>query len=82
MYKDNYGAVSQSIDGCILEYSLFSFVTILLMNDENYLPSWRDLAMGTLAGILMCFGRTLIGIAVIEGIAAPAQSLNSTHATW
>ena len=39
-------------------------------------------AVGTFAGILICAGRILIAIAVSEGIAAPAQSLMSTHAVY
>lgn len=63
-FKGNYDAVSQSIDGFILEYALFSFITILLVNDVNYTFRWVDLAVGTAAGILMCFGRGFVAIAV------------------
>jgi hypothetical protein len=63
-FKENYGAIAQSIDGFVLEYFLFSCITILLMNDDSYSFSWRDLGVGTGAGVLMCFGRTFISIAV------------------
>ena len=42
--------------------------------------NWRNLVVGTIAGVLIQAGRVFIAIAVSDGIAGPAQALMSTHA--
>lgn len=73
-FKGSYGAISQSIDGFILEYLMFSVITVLLLttDDDEYEFRWMDMLVATGAGLLMCLGRTFIAIAVQKGTAAPA----------
>lgn len=63
-FKGNYGAIAQAIDGYILEYFLFSMITIVLVNDPIYTFRWADLGVGMAAGVLMCIGRALLAKAV------------------
>lgn len=81
-FKGNYGAIAQAIDGYILEYFLFSMITIVLVNDPIYTFRWADIGVGMVAGVLMSVGRALLAVAIQIGIAAAAQSLMSTHAVW
>ena len=66
LFKANYEAIPQAIDGFLLEYTLFSFITIYLLtkSDDEYEFKWLDFAVGTGAGCLMCTGRALIAYAV------------------
>lgn len=46
---------------------------------DDFTIGWRELGIGAAAGTLIGLGRLFIAIGVSIGLAAPAQSLMSTH---
>ena len=78
LYKANYSGVDMGIDGSIVEFFLFIFLLFPLSSEMNV--EWRDIAIGSVAGCLICLGRVFISIGVSVGLAGPAQALMSTHA--
>ena len=68
------------VDASMVEFALLAFFLIPLCQEEGFTPGLEELAIGSIAGILICSGRICISIGVSEGLAGPAQSLMSTHA--
>ena len=66
------------IDSSLVEFGLFLFLLIPL--SDELVIGWKEVALGSIAGILICLGRICIAIAVSVGLAGPSQSLMSTHA--
>jgi len=64
----------------VLEYGVFCIATILLVKDEEFYFTWQVFGIGAAAGIMIGLGRIFIAIAIVSGIAAPAQALMSTFA--
>ena len=79
MYKGSYDPISQAVDGFLIEYSLLSVITYILVQDNTFDFTFNVFLTGTTAGCFMCVSRILLAIAIAVGIAGPAQSLNSTH---
>ena len=80
MYKKNYSGLDQGIDSSILEFALYMFFFIPLSQNADFEIGFREILIGGVAGCLICLGRIFISIGVSVGLAAPAQSLMSTHA--
>ena len=68
------------IDSSMLEFLLYMFFFIPLMNDPDLNLTYPDMLVGAIAGCLIAGGRILISIGISNGLAGPAQSLMSTHA--
>ncbi len=79
LYKKTYSGIDQGIDSSVLEFILYSFFLIPLAMQDDFTLGAKELAIGAVAGTLICAGRIMISIGVSIGLAAPAQSLMSTH---
>jgi len=79
-YTSTYPPLMQSVDGFILDSIFYSCLAIYF--EVEYGLVWDDLKIGTLAGILMSTGRTLVQISVSFGIAGACQALFSTYSLW
>lgn len=82
LFKKDYDAMWQVIDGLCVEYIAFSVLFYYLTQKPDYELTWSNFFLGTFASVLMSMGRILINMAVVAGIAAASQSLMSTHAVW
>ena len=80
LYKKTFSGIAQGIDSSILEFILYSVFLIPLAQQEDFTLGIRELAIGAAAGTLIGSARIMISIGVSIGLAAPAQSLMSTHA--
>ena len=78
VFKGNYSGVDQGIDASLIEFFIMSFLLIPLSDKLDI--GWKELAIGGIAGVLICTSRICISIGVSLGLAGPAQSLMSTHA--
>ena len=79
LYKSNYSGVDMGVDASGLEFIILSMFLIPLCQEEGFTLGIEELAVGSIAGILICQGRIFISIGVSVGLAGPAQSLMSTH---
>ena len=67
------------IDSSMCEFALLSLLLIPLTKEPDFEFGWEELAIGSVAGCLICLARIFIAIAVSIGLAGPAQALMSTH---
>ena len=71
------------MDAAVLEFFLISmFLIPLYYNDEGFTITWKDLATGMAAGLLMAAGRTFVTIGVAIGPAGPVEAIRNTHALY
>jgi glucose uptake protein GlcU len=81
-FKDAYDPFTQTIDGFIIEYTIFSLFAIYLGIHGEPDLSARNLIIGTIAGLFYSVSRINMSMAVAIGIAGPAQAMISTHALY
>lgn len=71
MYKSNYSGIDMGFDSAILEWTLF-LVLLIPLSQTDFTFGWKEIAIGSIAGILITCGRICIAIAVSVGLAGPA----------
>ena len=81
-FKPQYNGIEQALDAAVIEFFVLSMFLIPLSNNPDFNITWRDIGIGTAAGLLMCLGRIFVTIGVAVGLAGPAEALMSTHALY
>ena len=82
-FKPQYNGIEQAFDAAVLEFFILSmFLFPLFFDGGDFTITWKDLAVGMAAGMLMCLGRIFVTIGVAIGLAGPAEALMSTHALY
>ena len=62
MFKTNYSGVDMGVDSALLEFILFLFLLAPL--SQQLIIGWKEIAVGSISGILFCLGRITIVIAI------------------
>ena len=70
VFKSNYSGIDQGIDSSLIEFFIMSFILIPLSDKLDI--GWKELALGGVAGLLICTSRICISIGVSIGLAGPA----------
>ena len=81
LYKANYSGIDMGIDASMCEFFLL-FCLFISPLSQVLAIGWREVLIGSAAGILIGSARICMAIGVSTGLAAPANALNSTLALY
>mmetsp|Transcript_9665 Transcript_9665/g.14711 ORF Transcript_9665/g.14711 Transcript_9665/m.14711 type:complete len:260 (+) Transcript_9665:283-1062(+) len=79
-YSDTYNYYDLGLDSGILENLTFSVFSIYLLRTEGF--SLSQLFYGGASGLLLALGKVFIAVAVVEGMAGPAQAVMATNSVY
>ena len=78
LYKANYSGLDMGVDATMFEFAICCFFWFPL-SSTDFRPDLTQVIIGIIAGCLMSLARVFISVAVSIGLAAPANSLMTTH---